>query len=80
MENIERLNSCNQYRAIHITVKTGQSRLVKFKKWKSYPMANVLQSGAGASAVTGSNIVLAETCSDVEGSNKMTLPWALPRN
>ncbi len=44
----------------------------------TYPIAKVLQSDAGASAVIGSNIVRAERCSDVEGSNKMILPCALP--
>lgn len=41
-------------------------------------MANVLQSAAGAIAVIGSKIVRAEMCSDVDGSNKMMLPWSLP--
>ena len=45
-----------------------------------YPIANVLQSAAGASAVMGSNMVLAETCSAVDGSNRMTLPCELPRD
>ena len=44
----------------------------------THPMANVLQSDAGASAVIGSKMVLAERCSDVEGSNRMMLPCALP--
>jgi hypothetical protein len=43
-----------------------------------YPMANVLQSAAGASAVIGSNIVLADMCSDVVGSKRITLPCELP--
>ena len=43
-----------------------------------YPIAYVLQSDAGASAVIGSNIVLADTCSWVDGSNRMTSPLALP--
>lgn len=43
-----------------------------------YPSANVLQSAAGASAVMGSNMVLADICSDVDGSNKMTFPCELP--
>ena len=38
------------------------------------PMAYVLQSHEGAIAVIGSNMVRADTCSDVEGSNRMTLP------
>lgn len=41
-------------------------------------MANVLQSAAGANAVMGSKMVLAERCSDVWGSNRMMLPWAFP--
>lgn len=44
----------------------------------TYPMANVLQSAAGARDVMGSKIVLAERCSDVFGSNRMMLPWAFP--
>src|SRR3954466_2213332 len=44
----------------------------------THPMAKVLQSAAGAKAVMGSKMVLAERCSDVEGSNKMMLPWAFP--
>jgi hypothetical protein len=40
----------------------------------TYPIANVRESEDGAKAVIGSNIVLAETCSDVEGSNRMTFP------
>ena len=44
----------------------------------AYPMAKVPQSMAGANAVMGSNIVRAEMCSDVAGSNKMTLPCELP--
>lgn len=39
-----------------------------------YPIANVLQSDAGAIAVIGSKIVRAETCSDVEGSKRMMFP------
>ena len=39
-----------------------------------YPIANVRQSAAGAMAVIGSNIVRAETCSEVEGSKRMMLP------
>jgi len=42
-------------------------------------MANVLQSAAGAIAVMAIwSIVLAERCSDVVGSNMMTLPCVLP--
>jgi hypothetical protein len=44
----------------------------------TYPMAKVLQSEAGARAVMGSKIVLAERCSEVEGSKRMMLPWAFP--
>lgn len=45
----------------------------------SYPIAYVLQSAAGAKAVIGIwSIVLAEMCSDVVGSKRMTFPWALP--
>jgi hypothetical protein len=45
---------------------------------ETHPIAKVLQSAAGANAVMGSNMVLAEICSDVSGSNKMMLPCALP--
>ena len=45
-----------------------------------YPSANVLQSAAGARAVMGSNMVLADICSDVEGSKRMTLPCELPED
>lgn len=39
------------------------------------PIAYVLQSAAGASEVIGIwSIVLAEICSDVDGSNNITLP------
>jgi hypothetical protein len=44
----------------------------------AYPMANVRQSAAGARAVIGSKMVLADMCSEVEGSNKMMLPCAFP--
>jgi hypothetical protein len=44
-----------------------------------YPMANVLQSEAGANAVMGSKMVLADRCSEVEGSNRMMLPCAFPK-
>lgn len=43
-----------------------------------YPIAYVLQSEDGASAVMGSKIVLEETCSLLEGSNRMTSPFSLP--
>ena len=44
----------------------------------THPMANVLQSEAGANAVMGSKMVLADKCSEVEGSNRMMLPCAFP--
>ena len=44
----------------------------------THPMANVLQSEAGANAVMGSKMVLADRCSEVEGSNRMMLPCAFP--
>jgi hypothetical protein len=49
-------------------------------RWEGerYPMAYDLQSEAGASAVMGSNIVLAETCSWVAGSKRITSPFVLP--
>ena len=44
-----------------------------------YPIAYVLQSAAGAKAVIGIwSIVLADICSEVEGSNKITFPCELP--
>lgn len=39
-----------------------------------YPIANVRQSAEGAIEVIGSKIVLAEMCSEVDGSNKIMLP------
>lgn len=45
----------------------------------SYPMANVLQSADGASAVTAIwSMVLDEMCSEVVGSKRIMLPWVLP--
>ena len=44
----------------------------------SYPIANVLQSVSGARAVIGSKIVRVETCSEVDGSKRMTLPCEFP--
>lgn len=41
---------------------------------RTHPIANVLQSVAGAIAVMGSNIVLVEMCSDVEGSKSVIEP------
>lgn len=42
-------------------------------------MAKVLQSAAGAMAVMDIwSMVLAEMCSDVVGSNWITLPWIFP--
>ena len=41
-------------------------------------MANVFSSCAGAKAVMGSNMVLEDLCSEVDGSKVMTLPFALP--
>ena len=41
-------------------------------------MAYVWQSEAGAKAVIGSNIVRADLCSEVDGSNRMTFPWEFP--
>jgi hypothetical protein len=44
-------------------------------------MANVRQSADGANAVTAIwSIVLEETCSDVDGSNMIMLPFVLPSN
>ena len=39
-----------------------------------YPIANVLQSEEGASAVIGSKMVRAAICFEVEGSNRIILP------
>lgn len=41
-------------------------------------MAYVRQSEAGAKAVMGSKMVLVETCSEVEGSKRMTSPFPFP--
>ena len=43
-----------------------------------YPIANVLQSVSGARAVIGSKIVRVETCSEVDGSKRITLPCEFP--
>lgn len=45
---------------------------------KAYPIAKVRQSVDGASAVMGSKIVRADKCSDVDGSNNITLPCEFP--
>jgi hypothetical protein len=48
---------------------------------KTHPIANVRQSDDGANAVTATwSIVLAETCSDVEGSNMTIRPFVVPSN
>ena len=52
--------------------------VVRWERGGGYPMAYDLQSKAGASAVMGSNIVLAETCSWVAGSKRITSPLVLP--
>lgn len=45
----------------------------------TYPMAKVLQSAAGASDVIAIwSIVLAEMCSEVVGSKRITFPCVLP--
>ena len=59
-------------------VKDGFRVAIKIDPFK-YPIAKALQSEAGAMAVTGSKIVRAEMCSEVGGSNKITLPWSLPK-
>jgi hypothetical protein len=41
-------------------------------------MAYVRQSEAGAKAVMGSKMVLVDTCSEVEGSKRMTSPFPFP--
>jgi hypothetical protein len=57
----------------------GVSQAITPPKQRSfYPIAKVLQSDEGASAVIGSNMVRAAMCSEVEGSNKIMLPWSLP--
>jgi hypothetical protein len=45
---------------------------------QTHPIAKVRESAAGAIAVIGSYIVRADICSDVEGSNNITFPWAFP--
>jgi hypothetical protein len=48
-------------------------------KRNTNPIAYVRQSAAGARAVIGIwSIVLAEMCSDVVGSKRITFPWAFP--
>jgi hypothetical protein len=48
-------------------------------EWNTHPIAYVLQSAAGARAVIGIwSIVLAEMCSEVVGSKRITFPWAFP--
>jgi hypothetical protein len=49
------------------------------KGFKPHPIANVLQSAAGEMALMAIwSIVLAERCSDVVGSKRMTFPCELP--
>lgn len=71
-----RLQSCNQYGSIEVTGASQWKGAQEMDQKLSgtHPMANVLQSAAGASAVMGSKMVLAERCSDVEGSKSMMLP------
>ena len=45
---------------------------------RTYPIAYVRQSVAGARDVIGSKIVRVEMCSEVDGSNKITSPLPLP--
>ena len=57
-----------------VRVRRILKKLYKF----SYPMAKVWQSAPGAIDVMGSYIVLADSCSLVEGSNIITSPRSLP--
>lgn len=54
-------------------VKDGCSVAISIEPLR-YPIANALQSEAGAIAVIGSKIVRAEMCSEVDGSKRMMLP------
>ena len=54
-------------------VKEGCSVAISMEPLR-YPIANVRQSNEGAIEVIGSKMVLAEMCSEVEGSNRMMLP------
>ena len=71
------LEGCNKDRAIEISSRS-QPGHHSLRQGLSYPIAKVLQSDEGASAVIGSKMVRAAMCSEVEGSNKIMLPWSLP--
>jgi hypothetical protein len=76
VENGEgRLQRCDQDGPIQIAICCQHSSEFSCcKQGATYPIAKVLQSDTGANAVMGSKIVLAERCSEVEGSNRMMLP------
>lgn len=85
-----RLQVGNEYATIKVPILRSELKLVgrhslwsiKSKAWKmnscTNPIANVLQSVRGAKAVIGSKMVRLETCSEVEGSKRMTLPCEFP--
>lgn len=71
------LQSGNQQRAVLITEFSSAHKPFQRDIFAhiTNPMANVLQSAEGASAVTAIwSIVLAEMCSDVVGSKSMMFP------
>lgn len=59
-------------------VKEGRRVAIRMEPLR-YPIAKVRQSVDGARAVTGSKIVRAEICSEVEGSKRMMFPCSLPK-
>jgi hypothetical protein len=81
VENGERwLQSRDQDGPIHVSSRVSISHHFRIKGFReiSYPIAKVRQSEDGARAVIGSKIVRADMCSDVDGSNSITLPWEFP--
>lgn len=71
-----RLQRSDKNRAIEVSW-TWSARVLT-TACNTYPIAKVRQSAPGARAVIGSNIVLAEMCSTVEGSKSITFPCELP--
>ena len=80
-----RLESGNEERPILVPAHEGwgldyeasETMSIHICKTVAYPMAKVLQSAAGASDVIAIwSIVLAEMCSEVVGSNRITFPLA----
>ncbi len=71
------MKGCDQNGTVHIPA-TGFSVIQADPVIDAYPTAYDRQSDAGAIAVMGSKIVLADICSDVEGSKRMMLPCPFP--